>query len=86
MAVSTDAALRMLRERGRQFVTRGMRDCQARANDALFALVEGAADADEQSRCMDAMRTWHGGRRTVIDEPAGTHSTWHSTAQHMICR
>ena len=65
MAVSADAALRMLRERGRQFVTRGMRNCQARANDALFALVEGAADADEQSRCMDAMRTWHGGRRAV---------------------
>jgi hypothetical protein len=57
----------MLRERGRQFVARGMRDCQARANDALFALVEGAADADEQSRCMDAMRTWHGGRRAVSE-------------------
>lgn len=67
MAVNTDAALRMLRERGRQFVTRGMRDCLARANDALFALVEGAADADQQSHCMDAMRTWHGGRRAVSE-------------------
>lgn len=67
VAVNADAALRMLRERARQFVTRGMRDCQARANDALFALVEDAADADQQSRCVDAMRTWHSSRRTVSE-------------------
>lgn len=65
MTVSADAALRMLRERGRQFATRGMEDCQTRADDDLFALVENAAGTAEQNRFMEDLRAWYRARRAV---------------------
>ncbi|MFZ5653775.1 MAG: DUF1631 family protein, partial [Pseudomonadota bacterium] len=71
MPVSADAALRMLRERGRQLVARGMGDWQARVNDELFALVEAAADPAGQSRRMDALRIWHAARRSLAEGFAG---------------
>ena len=42
MAVSCEAALRMLRERARQFVSNGMAACVASANDSLFELTKAA--------------------------------------------
>ncbi|HEX4881768.1 MAG TPA: DUF1631 family protein [Porticoccaceae bacterium] len=65
MGVNAQAALRMLRERARQFVTRGMAECCRCANDELFAQVECAEDAEDQTRYMDAMRIWHGAHRMV---------------------
>ena len=67
MPVNADAALRMLRERGRQLVARGVGDWQARVNDDLFALVEAAADPADQTRRMDALRIWHAARRALAE-------------------
>lgn len=65
MGVNAQAALRMLRERARQLVTRGMAECCRCANDELFAQVECAEDVEEQTRYLDAMRIWHGAHRMV---------------------
>jgi hypothetical protein len=71
MTVSCQAALRMLRERARQFMASGMAACVARANDNLFELTKAAADADAQTQYLDAMRLWHGARRGVADALLG---------------
>lgn len=67
MAVSCEAALRMLRERARQFVSTAMAACVASANDSLFELTKAAPDAAMQTRYLDAMRLWHGARRSLAD-------------------
>ncbi|MGD9984902.1 MAG: DUF1631 family protein [Porticoccaceae bacterium] len=67
MAVSCEAALRMLRERARQFVSNAMAACVASANDSLFELTKAAPDAATQTRYLDAMRLWHGARRSLAD-------------------
>jgi hypothetical protein len=67
VTVNPDTALRMLRERARQFVSSGMDDCLARANDDLFELTKTAGNPDQQSQYLDAMRLWHGARRGVAD-------------------
>ncbi len=71
MTVSCQAALRMLRERARQFMASGMETCVARANDNLFELTKAAPDADAQTQYLDAMRLWHGARRGVADALLG---------------
>lgn len=71
MTVSCQAALRMLRERARQFMTSGMASCVARANDNLFELTKAAADADAQTQYLDALRLWQGARRGVADALLG---------------
>lgn len=65
MAVNAEAALRMLRERGRQFIARGMVDYARRGSDELFALAEAAADAGEQTRYLDALRIWNDRQRAL---------------------
>ncbi|MGE3296840.1 MAG: DUF1631 family protein [Porticoccaceae bacterium] len=67
MAVSCEAALRMLRERARQFMSTAMAACVASANDSLFELTQAAPDAATQTRYLDAMRLWHGARRRLAD-------------------
>lgn len=67
MAVSCEAALRMLRERARQFMSTAMAGCVASANDSLFELTKAAPDAATQTRYLDAMRLWHGARRSLAD-------------------
>ena len=67
MAVSCEAALRMLRERARQFVSNAIAACVASANDSLFELTKAAPDAATQTRYLDAMRLWHGARRSLAD-------------------
>lgn len=65
MAVNVQAVLRMLRERGRQFITRSMDEYARRGGDELFALAEAAADAEEQIRYLDALRIWNDRQRAV---------------------
>ncbi|MFZ2207396.1 MAG: DUF1631 family protein [Porticoccaceae bacterium] len=71
MTLRCQAALRMLRERARQFMASGMAACVARANDNLFELTKAAPDADAQTQYLDAMRLWHGARRGVADARLG---------------
>ncbi|MBK9425885.1 MAG: DUF1631 family protein [Gammaproteobacteria bacterium] len=71
MTLRCQAALRMLRERARQFMASGMAACVACANDNLFELTKAAPDADAQTQYLDAMRLWHGARCGVADALLG---------------
>lgn len=71
MTVSCQAALRMLRERARQFMASGMAACVARANDNLFELTKAAANPAQQTQYLDALRLWQGARRSVADALLG---------------